>query len=464
MVLFTASCAGFALWLWLSFGGHTPLQPKQYRVEIAFTKAFQLPTAAPVRESGVTIGTVADLGVTKDGKKTLATIEIDAKYAPLYSDARAILRTKSVGGETYVSVARGTPGKPALKDGTRLPDSQVDEVQTVEDVLQIFDKPTRKHFREWQQSVGDATDGRGEDLNNAFGTLPSLAANADDALTVLAQERAPLAGLVRNSGAVFDALSADSAALRTTVTSLDTTFTALASEDEALSQTIKTFPSFLRSSRETLNDLADFSVDADPLAVQLKPALDQLPPTLQQARLLAPDLRSLMQRLSSVYDVARKGLPATTKTLRGLQPVLQGTGPFLEQLNPILQWLEQNQSNFTDFFSEGITALASTSKVPGTPDSYGNYLRQVDPGGAEALAVNLTRLPTNRSNAYMNELDLGPIWQINDIGPAFDCRNAGGEHKATATQPPCYVQSPRTFDGKKQGQFPHIAAQDYSRK
>ena len=127
-------------------------------------------------------------------------------------------------------------------------------------------------------------------------------------------------------------------------------------------------------------------------------------------------------------------------------------------------WLEQNQSNVTDFFSEGLTALASTSKVPGTPESAGNYLRQVDPGGAEALAVNLTRLPTNRSNAYMNELDLGPIWQMNEIGPSFDCRNAGGEHKATADQPPCIVQPLRTIDGKKQGQFPHVAAEDYSRK
>jgi phospholipid/cholesterol/gamma-HCH transport system substrate-binding protein len=464
MVLFAASCAGFALWLWLSFGGHTPLQPKRYRIQVAFTKAFQLPEQAPVREAGVPVGRVVDLGVTKDGRRTLATLEIEAEYAPLRSDARAILRTKSVGGETYVSISRGTPGKPVLRDGARLADDHVEEVQTVEDVFQIFDKRTRAKFRTWQQSLGQAVDGRGSDLSDAFGTLPALMTDAGDALSVLDRERAPLAGLIRGSGAVFDALSADSAALRTTITSFDTTFSALASQDDALARTFKTFPSFLVESRRTLNDLSGFAVDADPLVVQLKPALEQLPPTLRQARLLAPDLRVLMQRLGAVYTIARKGLPATTRTLRGVRPLMGSVGPFLEQLNPILQWLELNQTVVTDFFTEGITALGATSPAPGTPESAGHYLRQLDPGGAEALAMNMTRLPGNRGNAYPNMLDLGPIWQIKEIPPSFDCRNTGGAHPADATSPPCHEVTNRTLDGKKQGRFPHVEAGNYSGK
>ena len=39
---------------------------------------------------------------TKQGNRTLATIEIERKFAPSAQDARAILRQKTLLGETYV--------------------------------------------------------------------------------------------------------------------------------------------------------------------------------------------------------------------------------------------------------------------------------------------------------------------------------------------------------------------------
>jgi hypothetical protein len=54
-------------------------------------------------------------------------------------------------------------------------------------------------------------------------------------------------------------------------------------------------------------------------------------------------------------------------------------------------------------------------------------------------------------------------WQLNDIAPVFDCRNAGGARPAGPDAPACYVQPERTLSGKPQGQFPHIDAQDYAK-
>ena len=104
----------------------------------------------------------------------------------------------------------------------------------------------------------------------------------------------------------------------------------------------------------------------------------------------------------------------------------------------------------TDFFSEGLSALASGSTRE--RQAVDRPLPAPDrPGRRGELAVT-SRASSNRGNAYPNELDLGPIWQKNEIQPSFDCRNAGGAHKASVDQPPCYVQSERTLDGKKQGQ------------
>ncbi len=49
MVVFTLSCFGLLLFLWLSFGGSIPLRPKSYRVEVAFPEAATLAQEADVR-------------------------------------------------------------------------------------------------------------------------------------------------------------------------------------------------------------------------------------------------------------------------------------------------------------------------------------------------------------------------------------------------------------------------------
>src|ERR1700690_4084849 len=91
MVLFALSCAGLLLFLWLSFGGTIPFNPQGYRIEVAFPNSQELSTQADVRISGVNIGKVVAKQLDPQGNRTLATLEIQAKYAPIRSDATAIL-------------------------------------------------------------------------------------------------------------------------------------------------------------------------------------------------------------------------------------------------------------------------------------------------------------------------------------------------------------------------------------
>src|ERR1700758_2851184 len=91
MTLFALSCFGLLLFLWLSFGGVIPFQPKGYQVRVSFPYAAQLATEADVRISGVSIGKVVDKQLDPQGNRTLATLQIDRKYAPLRTDTKAIL-------------------------------------------------------------------------------------------------------------------------------------------------------------------------------------------------------------------------------------------------------------------------------------------------------------------------------------------------------------------------------------
>src|SRR5438874_6888243 len=92
MVVFALSCFGLLLYLWLSFGGSVPLKPKGYRIQIAFPETAQLGDYADVRTAGVSVGKVRSKKLDPAGNRTLVTIELNRRFAPLRADAKAILR------------------------------------------------------------------------------------------------------------------------------------------------------------------------------------------------------------------------------------------------------------------------------------------------------------------------------------------------------------------------------------
>src|SRR3954451_14392964 len=114
MVGFALSCFGLLLFLWLAFGGPTPLKPKGYRVTVSFGEATQLAHEADVRISGVPVGKVKTIVTNKNTGRSDATLELKPEYAPLRADAKAILRQKTLLGETYVELTPGTPRSPAV--------------------------------------------------------------------------------------------------------------------------------------------------------------------------------------------------------------------------------------------------------------------------------------------------------------------------------------------------------------
>ena len=117
---FTLSCFGLILFLWIAFGGPIPLKPQSYRVTAYFPEATQLAKESDVRIGGVSVGKVkslelAPIDMRVNGNDTTeATMEIEPQFAPISEDARAILRQKTLLGETYVELTAGTePGEQA---------------------------------------------------------------------------------------------------------------------------------------------------------------------------------------------------------------------------------------------------------------------------------------------------------------------------------------------------------------
>src|SRR5688500_9834063 len=150
MVIFAFSCFGLLLFLWLSFGGSIPLKPKGYRFEVAFKEATQLAVEADVRSAGVPIGKVRSKRVDPKINRTVATIEIERKYAPIHVDARALLRQKTLLGETYVELSMGGQNSPTIPEGGRLRNEQVQPSVELDEILDSLDPRSEEHTSELQ--------------------------------------------------------------------------------------------------------------------------------------------------------------------------------------------------------------------------------------------------------------------------------------------------------------------------
>src|SRR5918997_3392019 len=149
MVLFALTCFGLLLFLWLAFGGPVPLKPKGYRFHTSFSEAGQLATEADVRISGVPVGKVKKITPDKTTGRSDVEIQLQSRYAPLPSDARAILRQKTLLGETYVELTPGNNRAAAIPEGGALASTQVSETVELDEILRSFDPETRANFQQW---------------------------------------------------------------------------------------------------------------------------------------------------------------------------------------------------------------------------------------------------------------------------------------------------------------------------
>ena len=105
IILFVFSCFGLLLFLWESFGGPLPLKPKGYRFTVAFPHALALAEQSDVRITGVDVGHVVALKTRQASGRTAAERSKSAsRYAPIRANMHAILRQKTLLGETYVQL------------------------------------------------------------------------------------------------------------------------------------------------------------------------------------------------------------------------------------------------------------------------------------------------------------------------------------------------------------------------
>lgn len=459
MVAFSMSCVGILLFLWLSFGGSLPLRPDAYRFQVAVPEATGLAVESDVRISGVTVGKVKQKRLDRGGSRTLLDVAIKPRFAPVPRDSRAILRQKTLLGETYLELSPGTGSGPKLADGGRLRDAHVEPTVQLDEIFSVFNPVTRRAFQRSSTEFAKAFSGQGaRALNDSLGSLEGTATAGDRLLAELDSQRGDLARFVRNGSVVFGALDDRRGALQGVIRNSNDTFGALASRDEALARTIDILPTFLHESRATLKRLDRFTTDSAPVIRGLQPVADDIPPTVRDLKGLAPDLRATFLSLGPLIDRSRNGLPALTSTVKGARPVTGALNPFLRELNPILAMLQYNQVRLAGFLSNG---------TPGINGSFGghrynNVVGMIDPRSFTTYSSRpaddrgQAYLPPNFANRFLAlgsfettdcSKSVGPRNRFGDV-PRNDALDGLPILKSFQRSPPCLVAGSSLYDGK----------------
>jgi len=490
IILFALSCFGLLMFLWESFGGPLPLKPKGYRFTVSFPRTMVLSEQSDVRISGVDVGHVISLKLNKQGT-TDATIEMESRYAPIPSNTHAILRVKTLLGETYVQLNPQPHKAPPLPDNGHLADANVEPTVTLDDILAALDPQTRKYFQVWQQSVAVAIHGRGEQINSDFAVLEPFVEHTNRLLTILASQEGALRQVVHNTGVVFNALASRDHQLEGLIVNGEHTFHAASQASEAFAQAFRELPPFEHNSKAALEATDKFAAVANPYFEEFAVTERKLSALLKAAEPFAPQFNNFLTSLGPLTKAAKVGLPQVKKTLDLTIPILENLRPVLHNLDPFLQFTGEYVPELQAFFAN-ITAASQGSLGNGNIEAVRNqhgpklhYLTTMSVLGPESLAVYPSKVETGRSNAYplpgtYNQLASGlPVFQAtNCSGGAPSISAAPGEtptkeieEQITQIQafkvanvpetpndvpaPGCRQQGPFSYNGQT-SQFPHV--------
>ena len=392
--VFVLSCFGVLLYMWITFGGSSPLKPKGYEVRADFPEATLLAQTADVRISGVPVGRV--VAKQRHGNRTRVTMEIRSKYAPLPRDTRALLRLKTLFGETYVELTPGNRHSGRLADGALIPDSHIADSVELDEVLKTFNPPTRAAFRTWLQSQADALDGRGADINDALGSLPGFVGSANKLLVTLDAQSAAVRRLVQSTGDFFGAISEREGELRGLVTDANQLFQTTAARNHDLADVFRALPGFERQATLTLPQLTAFAQQARPVVRRLQPAASEADPLFADVNRLAPQFDGFFARLNRVVAASKPGLPAFDRILGRIPGLLEAFQPVLRNVNPLVNYVGMNKREVAALFAN----IAAASEIRDQTKNSLHFLRTAQTLGPESAAYYPRPIGATRTNPY----------------------------------------------------------------
>jgi virulence factor Mce-like protein len=385
-----------------------------YKLQAELPSAANLVVGNDVRIGGSRVGFVDGIEAERreDGSSVaLVDLTLERDVDPLPRDSTLIVRPRSALGLKYVEITRGTESE-GFEDGDTIPLANATPAPVeFDEVLNMFDEPTREAAAANTRGFGDAFAGRGESINTAIGALRPL---LRDVIPVAQNLSAPDTNLRRffNELGEAAAIVAPAAEAQAELfVNLDTTFAALrevarpyiqdsiSGGPPALEAGIRSFPiqrPFLANTEGLFRELRPGARALRTSAPVLADALEEGTTTFRRSPPFNRRLASLLEALQEFANDPNVpiGIRATTTALETLNPTLQFLGPTQTQCNYITLWFRNISSLLSEGDRNGTWQRFIIIATPQGPNSEG--------GPASAPANGPTDENRLRTNPYPN--------------------------------------------------------------
>jgi ABC-type transporter Mla subunit MlaD len=344
-----------------------------YDLHVRIADASELTKGNDVYLGGSRIGVVSSVtpARTPSGQPiAVLNLRLQKSIQPLPVDTTYTVRLKGAIGLKYLQVNPGHSSQ-GLPSGTTVPLGRASSEVDFDQVLSMFNPPTRVGVQRATIGFGEALAGRGSDINEAIGAFLPLLRDLGPVARNLSSPHTDLAGFFRGLAGYAGALAPVAQTQASLFTNLNTTFRALAAVAvPSLQDTISQTPPMFEATIAGSPVIRPFLTDAAALFGELRPGAATLPqsaPVLAQAFAIGtknlPGTSALDRRtVALAKSVAAYGqTPAVQNGLSRLTVTLSKLGPPLAFLTPA-----QTTCNYVTLFLRNAASLLSEHVSQGT--------------------------------------------------------------------------------------------------
>jgi virulence factor Mce-like protein len=419
----TTLIAVVAVFLSYNANNGLPFVPT-YNIKVALPQASGLQPSNQVRIAGTRVGVVSSMSPHQDpttGQLTaIASLRLEKKVQPLPADTRAVVQSVSAIGLKYLELEKGTSLR-KLRPGATIPTAQTREPVNIEDLFNMFNRPTRTANQQNLISFGNGLAGRGLGLNNIIYTLRPLVTRAIPVLHNLASPATNLHELFIALDRAASQAAPVANAQAAFFSDLDTFFTAWAGASRSLEEATVGGPPALEQAIYSLPHQARLLENATEFMRLLRPSAASLitvaPPlahavsvgavNLRAATALNTELAASAKALQEFAEnpVVTLGLEDFTETLQLAKPLLAGLAPAQAYCNYLTLALRNVASLLAENVGVGTLARAGIVLAPAGPNNIGYPASAPANGPSVEKAFGGTAIIDNNhvsSNPYPN--------------------------------------------------------------
>jgi ABC-type transporter Mla subunit MlaD len=368
-----------------------PFVPR-YTLRVQVRNAEELTHGAEVHMGGALVGAVDRVEAARDRSgRPIAVLDmkLNKNVQPLPVDTRFTIRLKGAIGLKYLDVSLGHAAR-SWHDGATVPIGLTGTEVDLDQVLSMFNPPTRTGVVASTTGFSDALAGRGATINDAIGAFVPLVTDLGPVMRNLSSRQTDLGGFLRGLGSFTNALVPVAQDQADLYGNLDTTFAAFARVAYPYLQNwiSDTPPAFSAVIADSPREQA-FASDTAALFADLRPGFATLPTS---APILADAFAAGARNLPGTVRLDRRTTSlARTLARFGGNPVVSGgldriTLTVRSLISP-LRFLTPAQAtcNYVTLFLRNIASSLGEQVGTGTALRF-NLVVIDDVPGAESVA------------------------------------------------------------------------------